>query len=47
MNDQRESLEELLTRDLNAWQAAKAAIEKARLDSLSSRRRPGSNQSRP
>jgi hypothetical protein len=44
MNDQRESLEELLTRDLNAWQAAKAAIEKARLSSGPS---PGCDQSRP
>ena len=33
MNDRRESLEELLTRDLNAWLAAKAAIERARLSS--------------
>jgi hypothetical protein len=33
MKDRPESLEELLTRDLNAWRAAKAAIEKARLSS--------------
>jgi hypothetical protein len=33
MNDRRESLEELLTRDLNAWHAAKAAIAKAQLSS--------------
>jgi hypothetical protein len=33
MKNRPESLEELLTRDLNAWHAAKAAIEKARMSS--------------
>jgi hypothetical protein len=33
MNDRPEPLEELLARDLDAWRAAKAAIEKARLSS--------------
>ena len=43
MNDRPETLEELLTRDLDAWRAAKDAIEKARLSS----RPPANRDSSP